>query len=156
MKAQAKITDLLGVLLVMVTLIVFLTQLPKLFSSFYTLLALHHPKVVSEDLAGIISISAATPADIKILYESLVEGITYDVKFGERKLTIILRSDGEIVPKETKKIDEKIEIIPVNASATFCVDGLKNTPPMENKKKFEISKKRIDLTNEFSFRSLED
>jgi hypothetical protein len=146
MKAQAKIVDILGCILLVVVLLVFLTSLPKIFSSFYNLLALHFPEVVSKDLAGLISISAGTPANITISYSTPLEGASYDIILKNRNLTATLRMDGKIVERTTQEGKK----VPLSAWATYWVDGLDKS--CENKRKFEISKKRFELINEFSFK----
>lgn len=148
MKAQAKIVDLIGLVLIMVVLLVFLTSFPKLFSSFYNLLALHFPEVVSKDLGGLISISAGTPANITLLYSTPMEEATYDVNLTNRNITATLRIKGEIIERT---VDGKE---PLSAWATYWVDGL--NVKCEDKSKFKITKKRFGLINTFSFECLED
>jgi hypothetical protein len=97
MKAQAKIVDIVGVIATAVIIVVFLAKLPEIIKGYLDLLALHHPEALSRELASLISISAASPEDIKLTYKLEIKGITYDVQVQNRNVTVLAHLNGDTI-----------------------------------------------------------
>jgi len=95
MKGQAEIVEAVGILALIAMIILILTQIPKIFTEFFNLLALASANVVSRDLAGLISVSAVAPKDITIEYAGASDKITYNVQLEDRTIAVEALQNGK-------------------------------------------------------------
>jgi hypothetical protein len=123
MKGQADIVDMLTVLGLIVCFIMLLMQVPKIYKDVFDMLALSSAEVVSRDIAGLISISAAAPYKATLIYNTTYRETSYTVELKNRQATVTYILKGE--SRET-------------ATAPYAVDNLNKK--IENQKCFMISK----------------
>lgn len=91
----------------------------------FRLFALSSAEVVARDLAGIVSISGASPDQITIRYDVEFKGISYNVELKDRMITVV-RLEKNKKPSDPAKI-------------TYAVDSL--SKDIEDAKSFVIEKK---------------
>lgn len=139
MKGQINVADALGLLVIAAAFVLILAKIPQIFHDFFTLLALSFSEVVSRDLAGMISISAAAPNEIEIEYRAMVKEFNYTVELRERTINVTMLRDSEAWAPPSLQ--------------TYPVDGLNKK--IENKRDFKVRKWRIGLDNYFDFEAIE-
>jgi len=125
MKGFISVTDILGFIAIGIVAIILLSSVPRIFNEFFGELALANPNVVASDLASLISVSAAAPKDITIIFKGPVKQVNYTVKLKERTITVNVTLEGEV--KE------------VSSKARYAVDNLDEY--LENYHTFKIVKK---------------
>ncbi|MEM5843926.1 MAG: hypothetical protein QW841_01645 [Candidatus Aenigmatarchaeota archaeon] len=123
MKAQAKIVDMLTVLGLVVCFLILLMQIPKIYKDVFDMLALSSADVVSRDIAGLISISAAAPHKITLIYNTTYKEVSYTVELKDRVATVTYILKGEAQD---------------SVSSPYAIDNL-NTK-IENQKCFMVTK----------------
>lgn len=116
MKGQAKIVDVITVLGLIVTFLILLTQIPKIYKDVFDMLALASAEVVSREVASLISISAAAPYKITLVYNVSYtqKGTNYTIELKNREANVTLIKNGEaketaIAPFAVNNLNKKIE-----------------------------------------------
>ncbi|OGI15982.1 hypothetical protein A3K63_01365 [Candidatus Micrarchaeota archaeon RBG_16_49_10] len=80
------ITDAISTIAVIIIFIVLLFTVPKILAEIKDIIVSNSPKVMSRDLAGLATISAASPYTIEINYTN--KEFSYDVEFSGRAVNV--------------------------------------------------------------------
>lgn len=132
MKGQAEITEIIIILALAAFTIALIPILLNLIQDFFKIFALASPEIVSRDLAGLMTISAAAPNNITLYYKIYAEGISYDFDSHDRKVNV------KLLDEDQKMIKEASSIIPIDITSS-----------LENVKEFKIIKTRESGRNYF-------
>lgn len=110
MKGQGETTEIFSILGIIVVLIALIPVIVPTIQEAIKMFTLDSPEIVSKDLAGLISISAAAQENILIRY-STISGNTYDVNVGNKLITMSRElSSGK---------QESSSPIPIDAKGSF-------------------------------------
>jgi len=139
MKAQVSATDTMTLVVISAMFILLMLQIPKVFKDFFDTVATATSQVVASDLAGLISVSAAAPEDIVIVYEGALKQVNYTVDLHDGNITVEMLREGEPIenPSENK----------------YAIVSLQKY--IENQKNFEVEKKMIAQVNDYDFRAIQ-
>ena len=135
MKGLMSVADAITLLTIAALFVLLLAIIPKLFSDFFTQLAMSTSEVVARDLAGLITISAAAPKDITISYFGAMKKINYSVDLSQRVVKVDMIRNG-------KSLNHVYQ-------DTYAVDNLNKN--LQNYNSFKIIKRRMGYSNNYDF-----
>lgn len=140
MKAQATITDTIGILSVILITVVAVTQmLPRILSVLIETFSRTSAENVARQLASLITISGASTYKIQIEYTPTKE-VLYEVSSGTRTIKVV----PKVVPKYEVSYAEES-----SSTQPYAVDLSFN--PFRDVNTFSIKKEVIDDNSRYSF-----
>lgn len=81
------VTDAIATIAILVILIILFFSIPTIISQMQEIFVQDSPRIVSRDIAGLATMSAASVNDIKIHY-SVHDQVSYDIEFEDRVVTV--------------------------------------------------------------------